>query len=183
MLMTARFFQAISAGFLATTARASFVRFYKPEVAALMFIRATPASSFAPALAPFIGGYLIYHFSWHATFLFITLFCIVLLAALIRIFHIPHDDIHKKMPTIQSLCTIYKTMLSNQIFLGYLILVTSVFAVYLSYITDAPFIFHLHQWTTVAIGYSFTPIALTFFISSQITRPLLLRYSTYHIIV
>ena len=146
-----------------------------------MFIRATPASSFAPALAPFIGGYLIYHFSWHATFLFITLFCIVLLAALIRIFHIPHDDIHKKMPTIQSLCTIYKTMLSNQIFLGYLILVTSVFAVYLSYITDAPFIFHLHQWTTVAIGYSFTPLALTFFNGNCSPITITLQHLSHHV--
>ncbi len=172
MLLMARFFQAISAGFLATTARASFVKFYRPKVAALMFIRATPASSFAPALAPFIGGYLTYHFTWHATFLFIVFASIALFVGIIRIFYIPHDDQHKKIPTIASLSHTYKTILSNRTFLGYLVLITSAFAIYIAYITDAPFIFHQHQWTTVAIGYSFTPVALTFFISSQTIKEL-----------
>lgn len=174
-LIIGRFMQALFAGALGIIARASFAKYYSEEKATHVYMLIAPAVSLSPAIAPVIGGYLVHHFQWRSTFIFLSLFSFVLLTSLLIIFKF--DEKRKADSSIHPryILKTYKQLLSKKIFLGKLLLLAGTFASYFAYIAEAPFIFHQFNFTAEEIGLSFVPVALSFFTISQITRKLMAR--------
>lgn len=172
MLLAGRFLQALAAGSVSIIARASFVKYYSAEKATDIYVTISPAVSLSPAIAPVIGGALVHAFDWRSAFVFLLLVVVLLFIALWLVYHIK-----EQRPADSSIHPVYiaKTyfkVINNKRFCRYLVLTTTTFTAYLAYITEAPFIFHLVNYSAKQIGYTFFPIALSFFIATQIVSRL-----------
>ncbi|MCK4608717.1 MAG: multidrug effflux MFS transporter [Gammaproteobacteria bacterium] len=181
-LNIARFVQGFAAGIQAIVGRASVSKVFDRKEATRVFGITFPFVALSPALAPVIGGYLTTFFGWRSNFIFIAILAAILLILVTLMYRIPHD--HSDLSSIHPVKIIknYLSILRNKDFLAYLTITSCFYAIYFSYITESPFIFHNLRYSTIQIGQLYIWMSITFILASLITRRAIKTVSAHKII-
>src|SRR3990167_2900256 len=78
ILIATRAFQAIFAGGVGITARASFIRRFTAEQTRHIFTTVSPFIILSAVISPLIGGYIVYYINWQYIFLFLIFYGVAL---------------------------------------------------------------------------------------------------------
>jgi Bcr/CflA subfamily drug resistance transporter len=115
------------------------------------------------ASAPLVGGYLEVWFGWRSTFLFLTVYTLVLL--LITIFVFPETNTHKDLSHIKlsGIVSNFSKLLKSKIFISYTLLVMAGYAAILAWMTSGTIIIQkqlnyspvLFGWFAMSAGFSY----------------------------
>lgn len=170
ILISARIFQALLAGVIGITARASFIKRFDSERTAYIFMTLAPAIILSAVIAPIIGGFIVSYINWQSIFLFLALYCIILFLGSYYYFYVNEEKPHTTKLSIGSIIQIYSTILKHKQFVQCIFINGIYLSVIFSYLTEAPFIYHSYQYSFSSIGLTFVPIAIAFLTASQLTR-------------
>ena len=177
VLSMGRLVQSLAVGGLMVIGRASFYKYYPAEQAASMYIAIVPTIAvFSPAIAPIVGGFLTEHLSWQSIFIFLAIFAAVIFVGMLAFYPIKSRDPEHSLHPAKILKT-YGGMLKHRLLLGYLVVITLMFVIYLAYMAETPFIFHQLGYSAQQIGYAYIGISILFLITSQSARKLLKHFS------
>lgn len=168
ILIFYRFIQAFSAGFIVVISRALVVKLCNKEETLRIFLIMSPIIAISPGVAPIIGGYTAKYFGWRASFVFITIFGLLLI-------YLSSKYISKTTPKISGIhpTQIIKTYLKlfgNLKFMIYLFVRTGIDASYFAYITASPFIFYNLGYTASQIGNFYLLIAISYIIMTYVCK-------------
>ena len=138
ILIIFRFFQAFGGSAGPVIARAivrdTFSKNKSSQILSILFL----VMSMAPLLAPFIGGQILYYFSWKHIFWLLIIFSIFCFIATINL----KESLPKSSRAKINLSTIiknYRELLLNKIFMGYAFCMSFAFAGMFAYISGSPF--------------------------------------------
>ncbi len=107
-----RFFQGISMGFIAVSARSVFVDLFSGQEYYRKASYMTIAYSIGPIVAPAIGGFLEHLFGWESCFYF--MFIYALLGTILVYLYLPETIKHKTPFNLVTICSRYKNMLQHK---------------------------------------------------------------------
>lgn len=142
-LMIARVFQALGGG-LATVCVSAIVRDrFSGKEAARFFSTIGLIMILAPAVAPTLGSILLEMFGWRSIFIFLTVYALVLIP-LISLGLFGNAPKFVPQPSTGSLLQKYKAVLQTTSAMPYLFIQTMSFAVMLSFLGHASFIYQEH---------------------------------------
>lgn len=179
-LIAARFFQALGACSGMVIGRAIAGDLYTREEAAKIFTAIFPIVGASSAIAPIIGGYLTDWFGWPTCFLFLSFFGITLLFMVI--FFLVETKRSTEVATKVNKFTEMLHILKNHSFIGFSLVVSSVYAAYFAYIASTPFLFNRYGFTSYQIGYFFILLSILYIAANLISRRLINHYPINHII-
>ena len=140
LLIALRFFQALGACASQVAARSIVRDTTEGADSARVMSYISMGMSVSPAITPFLGGYLQAHFGWHSNFVFLTIMGLSIAA--ITLVRLPETnkrlvpDALNPYPMIRN----YGSLLKDQEYLGYVLVVGAIFGALLSYSTGIPFI-------------------------------------------
>jgi DHA1 family bicyclomycin/chloramphenicol resistance-like MFS transporter len=177
VLVAARIFQALGAATAFVIPRATVQDTYSgSDVARAMAIVAMFMSA-APAVAPFLGGFLETFFGWRSTFWFLALFALIMLIVSWRGFPETNQATGEKAPGVKETLARYSILLRSPRFLAYSLNLGFAAAIFFSFVTVAPSVLQgvfgltplMFSWVMVAFGLGFV---LGGFISSRVAPTL-----------
>lgn len=181
-LIVARVFQALFAGSLGITARASFIRKFTSEETSHIFITYAPFIILSGVIAPIIGGYVVYYFNWQSVFIFLVLYGCLLLWLSYQYFYVKEEPLQTKL-RVNIIIKNYITILKNGDFVQCILINGIYLGIIFCYLSEAPFIYHAYHYSTSQIGLTFIPIAIAFLSASQLTRYLKKKMSMNQFII
>lgn len=170
MLIFARGFQALFAGIIGITTRASMIRRFNAEKTSYIFMTLSPLLVLSGVIAPIIGGYIVYYLNWQSVFIFLLFYSCAILLGIFRYFHIEEIKSQTSSLQFQSILKNYIKILQHKTFLQCLIINAIYLGIIFPYVLEAPFIYHSRGYSSDEIGLTFIPIAMAFLIASQLTR-------------
>lgn len=170
ILIIARTFQALFAGVIGITARASFIRRFDAARTSYIFRTLAPYIILSAVIAPIIGGYIVYYINWQTIFLSLMLYGILLFWLAYNYFHVNEQRVVDNRLQIRVILKNYLTVLQHKPFMQCVVINGIYLGVVFSYLTEAPFIYHKYNYSSNEIGLTFIPIASAFLIASQLTR-------------
>jgi DHA1 family bicyclomycin/chloramphenicol resistance-like MFS transporter len=174
----ARVVQALGGCAAALIGRAMVRDLFHEREAARVFSLLMLIMGVAPILAPLIGGQLLVYFGWQGIFLLLLIFAAVSLVAVIFGLDETLPPERRETRGIGSVFTVYRGLLSDRRFCGYVFSMAFASAAMFAYITGSPFVFiRLHGVSPQLYGLLFGVNALGLIASSQINRRLLRRHS------
>ncbi|MCF6764722.1 MFS transporter [Thiotrichales bacterium 19S3-7] len=115
ILIIARLFQGFGSAFMMVPARAILNDTFEGDALKKQYTYITAAFALGPIVAPFIGGYLEHYFGWHANFIFILVYLVVLF--LFMLLFIEESIEKKRTFSIAHITSSYLTVLENKLFL------------------------------------------------------------------
>lgn len=127
-------------------------------------------------VAPMIGSYIQYFFSWRSIFLLLTLYTFFILVLVF--FKLPETNLHldghaTRFPNILKN---YKEIIANKTFIGYTICMGCAYAGIIIYMMEAPFILQNNFGMTVTeYSWTYLVIGSSFFVSSFINGLLIVK--------
>jgi DHA1 family bicyclomycin/chloramphenicol resistance-like MFS transporter len=166
LLIVYRFIQAFSAGFVVVVSRALVVKLCNKEEALRVFLIMSPIIAISPGIAPIIGGYTANHFGWKASFVFITIFGLILIYLSSQ--YLSKTTSNYSNFNMTNIFHTYIKLFSNKKFNIYLLLRTGIDASYFGYITASPFIFYSLGYSALQIGNFYLLVALSYIIMTYI---------------
>ncbi|MDB5393324.1 MAG: putative drug resistance transporter [Rhodospirillales bacterium] len=132
----------------------------------------------APILAPLVGGQLLVVFGWQGIFVLLVVFAALSLVVVIFGLGETLPPERRETRGLGSVFTVYRGLLSDRRFCGYVLSMAFASAGMLAYITGSPFVFiRLHGVPPQLYGLLFGANALGLIASSQLNRRLLRRYT------
>ncbi len=176
MLTVLRFFQAVG-GCAATLISRTVVRdYFPPREAARMFSFLMLVIGVSPVVAPIVGGYLVVHASWRATFWFVIALgigCLVSVALFLKETLPPEQ---RKPVRISSVLQLYGTLLGDRVFLVHALSGSLVMAGLFAYLEGSPLVFiELNHISADRFGLFFGMIAAGLIGASQVNGYLVRR--------
>lgn len=138
-LILARFFQAVGAGAGPVLGRTIVRDIYGPDRAAQALSYVAMAMALAPALGPFIGGYVTLLFGWRATFVTLFLFGLACLYGVYRL--LPETNRYPDPTAVQpaQILMNYGTLARSRSYLGFSLACAASFAGLFSFISGSSF--------------------------------------------
>lgn len=172
LLIGYRFVQALAAGFAVVASRAIVVKTSTRDESTRIFLIMSPILAISPGVAPILGGYLAHWFSWQASFAFITLFGVFLVAGVAVKLPNPgaQADGHSIHP--KNIAATYLRIFGNPNFSVYLFLRSMIDASYFAYITASPFIFAGMGYSVDRIGLFYVLIAASYILVAHACKRL-----------
>jgi DHA1 family bicyclomycin/chloramphenicol resistance-like MFS transporter len=132
----------------------------------------------APILAPLIGGQLLVYFGWQGIFVLLASFAALSLLAVIVGLGETLPPEKRERRGLGSVFTVYRDLLADRRFCGYILSMACASAGMFAYITGSPFVFiRLHGVPPQLYGFLFGVNALGLIASSQINRRLLRHHT------
>ena len=125
----------------------------------------------APILGPLIGGQLLVNFGWRSVFWVLTAYGATwfVVVALFLPESLPHGD--RKRPSVRAILAIYRQLLRDRLYMGYVLAGGFMFAGLLTYITGSPFVFiEIFHVPPERFGLFFGTNAAGLIAASQINR-------------
>lgn len=168
LLLLYRFIQAFSAGFVVVISRTLVVKLSSKEEALRIFLIMSPIIAISPGVAPIIGGYTAKYFGWRASFVFITLFGMLLTYLCAKYIPKTISNVNNIHP--RQIIKTYIKLLSNKKFMIYLLVRTGIDSSYFGYITASPFIFYNLGYTAAQIGNFYLLIAVSYILMTYICK-------------
>ncbi|MGM0559486.1 MAG: multidrug effflux MFS transporter [Pseudomonadota bacterium] len=138
-LILARFFQAVGAGAGPVLGRTIVRDIYGPDRAAQALSYVAMAMALAPALGPFLGGYVTLLFGWRATFITLFLFGLACLYGVYRL--LPETNRYPDPTAVQPARILlnYATLARSRSYLGFSLACAASFAGLFSFISGSSF--------------------------------------------
>jgi len=139
MLLVGRVLQAVGGCSGMVLSRAIVRDIYDRDRAASMIAYITFAMVMAPMVAPIIGGYLDVWFDWHAIFLFVLAYgVVVLVACLFGLHETLHD--HRHLARVADFFVAFGHLLRSRRFLGYTLQVSFTSGTFFSFLGGAAYV-------------------------------------------
>ncbi|WP_032113866.1 multidrug effflux MFS transporter [Candidatus Paracaedibacter symbiosus] len=160
-LLLSRFLQGLGAGYCSVIAKSILSDVYKGN----FYIRATAVlmifSVLAQMVAPIIGGYLIYMFSWQANFVAILLYCSITLIILLKFLPETNPSIKGSDEVISTIFRNYITVLRKKELWVFIFLSSLTLSCVTIYYSASPFILQTQ------VGLSSFELGLTFLLTDS----------------
>jgi DHA1 family bicyclomycin/chloramphenicol resistance-like MFS transporter len=173
-----RIVQALGGCAAALIGRAMVRDLFPEREAARVFSLLMLIMGVAPILAPLIGGQLLKLFGWRGIFVLLAVFATLSLAAVIVSLGETLPPARRETRGLCSVFTVYRDLLADRRFTGYVLAMACASAGMFAYITGSPFVFiRLHGVSPQLYGFLFGGNALGLIGGSQINRRLLKRLS------
>ncbi len=172
-----RFLQAVGSGVGSTISRALVVDRYDQQESAKTFAHIFPVVSFSGAIAPVIGGYFTYLFGWPSLFVFVALVgCVILFLVFVLL---EDDKGIKKVDSSPRLSILQKhrVILSDPMFVGYVLIICAAICVFRIYNVESPFIFSKENFLSQQIGTFYLAIASTYILGNFMAGYLMRKIS------
>ncbi|KWU61036.1 multidrug transporter [Bacillus mycoides] len=144
----------------------------KDQVRILTYL--STAIAITPAIAPILGGYLEYYFTWRSGFLILSF--ISLMALLLCMFGFKETNAHKDLSATNVVTIVknYKYLLTHRLFLAYSISIGLAWCAYYSFIQSSSFVFQdIFKVTPIVYGGMYAIVILGYILGTIFTR----RYS------
>ena len=150
---------------------------YDAKESGKIFSTIFPFVGMSPAISPVIGGMIGHYFGWQSTFIFVSLFALVLIF-LVKVY-LPEtqDPATKKPLNIGKIITTYPAILFNKKFILYASASCAAYMAYFSYIAQSPFIFSAYGYGERAIGCFYVTLSLTYVLGNLTCKKLLNKWS------
>lgn len=149
---------------------------YSEERVKVIFTRLMALGAISPAVAPFIGGKLTSLYQWQSVFVLLAAITVILLFWSIFIFQ---ETLEKKEErekfSIGKLMQDYRSVALDRVFIGISLGISLVITCYLVYLTIAPFLLSSLGYSTEQIGFTYFPIAFSFFLGAEVAKRLTLQ--------
>ena len=176
MLTVLRFFQAVG-GCAATLISRTVVRdYFPPREAARMFSFLMLVIGVSPVVAPIVGGYLVVHASWRATFWFVIALGIGCLLSVALFLKETLPPTQRKPVRVSSVLQLYGTLLGDRVFLVHALSGSLVMAGLFAYLEGSPLVFiELNHISADRFGLFFGMIAAGLIGASQVNGYLVRR--------
>ncbi len=178
MFTVGRIVQALGGCAAALIGRAMVRDMFHEREAARVFSLLMLIMGVAPILAPLIGGQLLVYAGWQGIFVFLLTFAGLSLIAVTFGLGETLPPGRRETRGLISVFTIYRELLADRRFCGYVLALACASAAMFAYITGSPFVFiRLHGVPPQLYGFLFGGNAVGLIASSQINRHLLRHYS------
>lgn len=166
-----RIVQGAAISLMVVANRAFFVDMYQGEKLKNYLSYFTIVWSCGPILAPFLGGYLEKLFSWHSNFYFLAIYGSVLLV--LDLIFSGETLINRKKFNLKEVTVLYKSMLSNPMFILGIITLGIAYSVVMVFNISGPFIIEnaFHQ-NSVVIGYCTLILGFSWMIGGILSKKL-----------
>ncbi|MGG0256737.1 multidrug effflux MFS transporter [Bacillus toyonensis] len=141
----------------------------KDQVRILTYL--STAIAITPAVAPIIGGYLEFYFTWRAGFLILSF--ISLMALLLCMFGFKETNAHKDISATHLVTIVknYKFLLTHRLFLTYSMSIGLAWCAYYSFIQSSSFVFQdIFKLTPIAYGGMYAIVILGYILGTIFTR-------------
>ncbi len=125
-----------------------------------IFATIMPLVGLSPALAPLLGSWILAHFDWQA--IFATLFAITLILMLPAFALKPA---HKKEAHADASPITFASLLSAKAYRGNVLIYAACSASFFAWLTGSPFILHDMGYSSAAIGLSYVPQTIAFWLA------------------
>lgn len=169
-LIVSRVLQAFGACAGLVIGRAIIGDVYSPQEAGKAFATVLPFVGMSPAISPAIGGFIGSYYGWESNFFFISLFAFgILLLTLINIPETLASENRKSLNLSVAFLT-YPKLLSNPLFLFYVIAPCGAYVAYFAYLAQSPFILHAQGFTEQQIGLLYITLSLTYVTGSLYSK-------------
>lgn len=168
-----RLLQAMGGGVGSVVSRAIVANRFDRQGSAKAFSTIFPVVGLSSAIAPLIGGYLTYFFSWRSTFFFMAGFGVVVL--LMVIFYLKNADVKRTIALDEQKPTRiqgYLGIVRNVEFLGYALILCAAFSVFRSYTVESPFVFNNQGYGVNEIGYFYITLSLAYLMGNLTAKKL-----------
>jgi DHA1 family bicyclomycin/chloramphenicol resistance-like MFS transporter len=176
MLTVLRFFQAVG-GCAATLISRTVVRdYFPPREAARIFSFLMLVIGVSPVVAPIVGGYLVVHASWRATFWLVIALGIGCLASVTLFLKETLPPRQRKPVRMSSVVQLYGSLLRDRVFLVHALSGSLVMAGLFAYLEGSPLVFiELNHISADRFGLFFGLIAAGLISASQVNGYLVRR--------
>ena len=144
LLIIGRFIQSVCSGTIAVLAKSSFFYRFTKDRARYIITYITPILSLSGLIGPVIGAYIAHYINWQSIFILLNLYTLLILFGLFHYFHLAKMPHHKRSFSFIALVKIYINLLTQGNFVKYLVLISMSFSIYFVFVTNIPFIFHMH---------------------------------------
>lgn len=173
-----RFFEALGGCAGVVIARAIVNDLFEIKEAVGIFALMMVFSSLAPMLSPTFGGILLKYFSWHS--IFATLFALGIFLFLMILFGLKESaSLKNRKFSYREAMKSYRFVLSDKIFLVYILCAAFALAAMFAYITGASFVFtQFFGLSEQKFALLFGANALGFVICANINARLVLKYES-----
>ncbi|NKB48661.1 MAG: Bcr/CflA family efflux MFS transporter [Alphaproteobacteria bacterium] len=170
VLLVGRFFQAMGACTTIVVGRAIIRDGSEGKSAAKSMSYMGIAMAVGPAIAPFLGGFLVSWFDWRATFFATGLVALIaLIAALPRFAETLHAEM-RRPPDVIGMFRNYATLARNRRFMGYSLTISFLTGTFQTFIVAAPIIMVDQMGVTPTLfGFYVMIVPTTFMVASYIT--------------
>jgi DHA1 family bicyclomycin/chloramphenicol resistance-like MFS transporter len=139
ILLIGRVLQAVGGCAGMVLSRAIIRDLYERDRAASMIAYVTVAMVVAPMVAPIIGGYLDVWFGWHAVFLFVLVYGVIVLASCLVGLHETLKT-HRALSHLSDFVTAFGHLLRSRKFLGYSLQVAFTSGTFFSFLGGAAYV-------------------------------------------
>ncbi len=169
-LLIGRFFQAMGACTTIVVGRAIIRDGSEGKAAAQAMSYLGIAMAMGPAIAPFIGGFLVSWFDWRATFYATSLVALAAFLAAIPRFVETLPAAQRQPPNVAAMLRTYFALMRNRRFMGYSLTVSGLSGTFQTFIVTAPIIMVDQMGVTPELfGFFVMIVPVTFMLASYIT--------------
>lgn len=173
-----RFFQALGGCAGTVVARAMVRDLFTGADAVRVFSRVLLVFGLGPILAPFVGGYILLWFDWHAIFGVLAAASLICLAVVFFRLEETRDPAHVRPLRLGSVLAGYWHLLTHRRFMGFTLTGGTMMAGVFAYIAGSPFVMIDHfGMTKQQFPWVFGGNALGFILASQLNVRLQRRFS------
>lgn len=172
ILIFSRFFQAAGACSGMVISIAIVGQLFNKQDAAKILSIIFPFVALSTAVSPVIGGYLTTFLSWRGPFAFITIFGVLVLVMILLCLKKTHEKQNNNIK-LKTIYEGYKKLLSEKLFIYYVIIACCGYVAYFIYFAQSPFIFAKFSLKAHEIGYLYTPLAIAYILGNIIANKLL----------
>lgn len=150
---------------------------------AIMTAFSSMVYSLSPLFAPVLGGYIHHYVGWQGNFIFMALFCFVLLLAVVFVVHETNRHIDNRATDLKRIFSNYFTMITHRKFLGYIFGTVFCFGIMITFNVVGPFLLqNILKVSVVNFGALLFLLGLAYmlgtFINSQILHVMSINYAT-----
>jgi Bcr/CflA subfamily drug resistance transporter len=179
----ARLMQGVGVAACSTMGRVIPRDLYTGSLYAKKSAQLSMALSAMPLLAPIMGGYLQYYFNWRASFMVMLMYSIAILFLVIMMYRETNPFLRQQAFTIKHFFLNYKKILSDRVFISYLLIGAATLSAEIIFNVVAPFLLQTNMGlTSIEYGWAILTIACGFFIGAYIASRLADYYSTHHLV-
>lgn len=169
-LLIARFFQAMGACATVVVGRAIIRDDSEGKAAAIAMSYLGVAMAAGPAIAPFLGGFLVSWFDWRATFYATSLIALAALIAAVPRFVETLPPALRRPPNIAAMLRNYVDLARNRRFMGYSLTISFLTGTFQTFIVAAPIIMVEQMGVTPELfGFYVMIVPATFMVASYTT--------------
>lgn len=169
-LLIARFFQAMGACATVVVGRAIIRDGSEGKAAAMAMSYLGVAMAAGPAIAPFLGGFLVSWFDWRATFYATSLIALAALIAAVPRFVETLPPALRRPPNIAAMLRNYSDLVRNRRFMGYSLTISFLTGTFQTFIVAAPIIMVEQMGVTPELfGFYVMIVPATFMVASYTT--------------